>query len=208
MKILFGGTFDPIHNGHINLALYISQLFNQQVSYLPISGVPNYKSPPVANLEQRLAMLKLITQKYPQQITIDYNEANLTEYSPTVSTLRRLRKIYGDNEPFYFIIGGDSLVTLDIWDEWEELFKLTNFVVALRPDYPLDKMSEKLTQIVMPLITSQLCVQPAGSVLLTHFTPTSVSSTEIRRLVHTHNTIDGLVDEDINNYIRKNNLYL
>lgn len=207
MKILFGGTFDPIHVGHINLALYISELFNHQVSYLPISGVPNYKSPPIATLEQRLAMLDIIAKKHPKQITIDYSEANLTEYSPTVVTLRRLRKIYGNAEPFYFIIGGDSLVNLDIWDEWEDLFKLTNFIVALRPDYPMAQMSEKLARIVTPLITHEVQLQPHGSVLLTHFTPTSVSSTEIRKLVHNQNNIDGLVDEDIKSYILNNKLY-
>lgn len=208
MKILFGGTFDPIHIGHIKLARYVSQQFNCQVSLLPISGVPNYKKPPIANLEQRLAMLEIIAAKYPDEIKIDYSEAHLSEYSPTVNTLRRMRKNNPYNEEIYFIIGGDSLLSLGIWDEWKSLFSLTNFIVAMRPDYPLNNMTAELSKEISPRMTNNLnSLDKVGSIIITHFTPLEVSSTNIRQLCQLGQKIDALVDPEINTYIIKNNLY-
>lgn len=208
MKILFGGTFDPIHNGHIALARYISQQFNHHVSLLPLNGVPNYKKPPLASLTQRLAMLQLIANQYPEQIEIDYSEAGLTEYSPTVYTLQRLRQKYGNEMPFYFIIGGDSLVTLDIWDEWQKLFGLTNFIVAARPNYPLNKMSAELQQEVMPRITEDTQQRTAnGRIIMTHFEPIELSSTMIRAHVARQTSIAGMVDGKIQEYINEQQLY-
>lgn len=208
MKILFGGTFDPIHIGHIQLARYVSQQFNCPVSLLPLSGVPNYKKPPLATLEQRLSMLEIIAAKYPHEITINYSEAQLNEYSPTITTLRRMRKNELITEKIYFIIGGDSLLSLEIWDEWKSLFGLTNFIVAMRPDYPLHNMTEELAKEVSPRITDNInSSSPVGSVIITHFTPQEVSSTNIRQLCQLGQNIDTLVDPEINTYIIQNNLY-
>lgn len=207
MKILFGGTFDPVHNGHIALAKYISDQFNHVVSLMPLSGVPNYKKPPQASLKERLDMLEIIANKYSKQINIDYNEANLDTYSPTVFTLRRLREIYGNDEPFYFIIGGDSLVSLDIWDEWNELFELTNFIVATRTNYSLDKMSSQLKNVALPRITKKQVLKPHGSIIMTHFDPIDISSTDVRKKILYNQPIDNLIDSDIEKYIKTHNIY-
>lgn len=209
MKILFGGTFDPLHNGHLDLALQVSQQFQHPVSLMPLSGVPNYKAPPIATIKQRLQMLEIVQQEYPAQLAIEYNEAKLTEYSPTVFTLRRLRKIYGNDEPMYFIIGGDSLVSLDkYWDEWQNLFGLTNFIVAMRPDYDLSLMSEQLSQQVTPRITKQCnSMLPSGEIIMIDFAPHPVSSTIIRNELKQNNNVDKFIPQSINNYIIKNQLY-
>ncbi len=94
-------------------------------------------------------MLEIIQNKYPNNFTINYSEANLTEYSPTIITLKRLAKESGQIQPTGFIIGGDSLLTLDsCWDNWQELFEYTNFIVAMRPNYDLSKISMQLTQFI------------------------------------------------------------
>lgn len=208
MKILFGGTFDPIHIGHIQLARYVSQEFKHPVSLLPLTGVPNYKQPPQASLQQRLAMLEIIAAKYPDEIQIDYSETHLTAYSPTVTTLRRMRKNELTPEVIYFVIGGDSLVTLDIWDEWRYLLKLTNFIVAMRPDYPLSKMSPQLATELLPRInTTTSAINAVGEIIITHFTPLEVSSTQIRQCCYLGQEINQLVEPEINHYITQNNLY-
>lgn len=208
MKILFGGTFDPIHIGHIQLARYVSQQFKHPVSLLPLTGVPNYKQPPQASLQQRLAMLEIVAAKYPDEIQIDYSETHLTEYSPTVTTLRRMRQIELIPEIIYFVIGGDSLVTLDIWDEWRDLLKLTNFIVAMRPDYPLSKMSPQLAKELLPRInTTMNTINAVGEIIITHFTPLEVSSTQIRQCCAGGQEINQLVEPEINHYITQNNLY-
>lgn len=208
MKILFGGTFDPIHIGHIQLARYVSQQFKHPVSLLPLTGVPNYKQPPQASLQQRLAMLEIVAAKYPDEIKIDYSETQLTEYSPTVTTLRRMRQNELIPGIIYFVIGGDSLVTLDIWDEWRDLLKLTNFIVAMRPDYPLSKMSPQLAQELLPRInTTTSAINAVGEIIITHFTPLEVSSTQIRQFCYLGQEINQLVEAEINHYITQNNLY-
>ena len=208
MKILFGGTFDPIHIGHIQLARYVSQQFKHPVSLLPLTGVPNYKQPPQASLQQRLAMLEIVAAKYPDEIKIDYSETQLTEYSPTVTTLRRMRQKELIPEIIYFVIGGDSLVTLDIWDEWRDLLKLTNFIVAMRPDYPLSKMSPQLAAELLPRInTTTNTINAVGEIIITHFTPLEVSSTQIRQCYAMGQEINQLVEPEINHYITQNNLY-
>lgn len=208
MKILFGGTFDPIHIGHIQLARYVSQQFKHPVSLLPLTGVPNYKQPPQASLQQRLAMLEIVAAKYPDEIKIDYSETQLTEYSPTVTTLRRMRQNELIPEIIYFVIGGDSLVTLDIWDEWRDLLKLTNFIVAMRPDYPLSKMSPQLAQELLPRINNTTsAINAVGEIIITHFTPLEVSSTQIRQFCYLGQEINQLVEAEINHYITQNNLY-
>lgn len=207
MKIFFGGSFDPIHNGHTALANAIAGLFNTEVSLLPISGVPNYKLPPKATVKQRVEMLQIICANLPN-INIDYTEINLHEYSPTIYTLERLRKLYGDTEEFYFIIGSDSLLNLEIWDEWTRLFDYTNFIVAMRPDYNIQKISPSLHQVIHHRITHDINQRAKyGKIIFVPFTPTDISSTQIRELIKKGSDISDLVDPQIHQYIIKNNLY-
>lgn len=208
MKIFFGGTFDPVHCGHIKLALQVNDEFKYKVNLLPLGGIPNYKSLPEAALADRLAMLKLVKNKYPHQIDIDYTEAANPAYSPTYYTLKHLRSVYGFDLPIYFIIGGDSLISLDTWDNWLELFSLTNFIVAMRPDYPLQKMSKSLTEMVMPRLQSKLkTAQPYGQIIVIDFAPLLISSTKIRQLCKDGKNLDNLVTPEVANYIYTHSLY-
>lgn len=206
MKIFFGGTFDPIHNGHIKLALHISNELNSIVSLMPNSGTPNYKPKPMANEFDRLSMLNIIAKKYPNNIDIELNEVEQKHYSPSVETLQRLRKIYGNTTPFWFVIGGDSLINLDSWDEWKKLFTLTNFIVAMRPNYQLSLAKSNLQNEIQERLIQNLDTQPFGKIYLTDFAPINISSTEIRNNLITSN-VNSTLDEDVYKYIIKNNLY-
>lgn len=208
MKILFGGSFDPIHNGHIMLALQVAGEFNHPVSLLPLAGNPNYKAPPQATLQQRLEMLEIIINKYPEQLNIDYNETRLAEYSPSCFTLQRLRDIYGAQEEFYFIIGGDSLLNLNTWDNWQDLFMLTNFIVAKRPEYPFDNMARELQDEVLPRIAeANQTNSPAGKIIFSDFAPMDISSTAIREAIYNNQNLDQATDPDVYKYIIQHNLY-
>ena len=209
MKIFFGGSFDPIHIGHIKLALQIAQEFDEQVSFLPISGIPNYKTALKTSEEQRLAMLKLVCNKYPMSLNIDYNELDNKEYSPSYFTLQRLRKIYGINEPFYFIIGADSLSYLDSWDNWLDLFDLTNFIVAQRSEYSIEKLTLELQNVIVPRIIEfdKNNQTSAGKIIFSKFAPVQISSTKIRQMIIDIKNINCWLDEDVYKYIITNNLY-
>ena len=208
MKLILGGTFDPVHQGHIQLALHLAAKYQQVVSLLPLGGLPSYKATPQANLAQRLAMLELVVKAYPGQIEIDYSEAAQETYSPSYVTLHKLRQIHGTPLPIFFIIGGDSLLTLDSWDNWHKLFSLSNFIVALRPDYSLSAMSAELSKHVMPRMTNHADLkQPAGQIILTNFKPLAVSSSQIRHYCANQQAIDDLVLPEVADYIYTHNLY-
>lgn len=207
IKIFFGGTFDPIHNGHIKLALHINNILNAKVSLMPNSGTPNYKPKPLANEKMRLEMLEIIKNKYTTKIDIELNELEHKKFSPSVDTLRRLRKKYGENTPFWFIIGGDSLINLNTWDNWRDLFKLTNFIVAMRPKYQISDAAIELQNEIKFRLCNEISLKNSGQIYLTDFSPIDISSTEIRHNIMSSN-VNYLLDNEVYKYIINNNLYI
>lgn len=203
-KILLGGTFDPIHLGHIELALYIAKKFHCKVSLLPNNGKFNYKKQPVANTKQRIEMLELIQNKYSDYIDIDYTELNLEQYSPTISTLKRFHNQTYHKQSIYFIIGEDSLMGLDSWDSWQELFLYCNFICVPRSTI-VNNLN--LNPLIYDKITYSNSNVSNGAIIKIDFTPPNISSTEIRLKAHAKQDISSLVDDTTSTYIQKNNLY-
>jgi nicotinate-nucleotide adenylyltransferase len=205
--ILFGGTFDPIHNGHLALAAKLYEQFHQPITFMP-TAFPPYKTLPQATPQQRLEMLHLALQG-DQRFILDPSEINQTNYSPTYNTLISLRNKYGYQLPIFFLIGGDSLVTLDSWDSWRQLFDLTNFIVAMRPGYEVKHMLPELyAEFEARKTTDFTKLSPYGQFYLLDFIPMDISSTKIRLMVKTHQLLSGLVPVLVEKYIQQNNLYL
>lgn len=205
--ILFGGTFDPIHNGHLALATKLYEQFHQPITFMP-TAFPPYKALPQATPQQRLEMLHLALQG-DQRFILDPSEINQANYSPTYNTLISLRNKYGYQLPIFFLIGGDSLVSLDSWDNWHQLFDLTNFIVAMRPSYEVKHMSPELyAKFEAGKTTDFTKLSPYGQFYLLDFIPMDISSTKIRLMVKTHQLLTGLVPVLVEKYIQQNNLYL
>ncbi len=146
---LLGGTFDPVHNGHLAIAgLALEKMALARVLFIPAADPPHKKSPG-ASFRQRLAMLELalaadretctVVGGRQKNFAISLLEAELPVPSYTVDTLVALRQRMGEQE-FHFIIGGDSLLELHLWYRFRELLRLSNFIVAVRPGIPLDAM--------------------------------------------------------------------
>lgn len=205
--VIIGGTFDPIHNGHVLLAKTLYKTFEQPVVFVP-TAPPNYKEPPQTTAKERLDMLKLALNDDPHFI-IDTNEMFEQDYIPTVKSLKALREKIGYDRPIHFLIGEDSLVSLDTWDNWTELFNLTNFVVAMRPGYNLEQMSE---QLKLEFTRRTTCIiknlaVPYGQIYILNFTPHDISSTTIRNNCQQNLPIDQMVDPKVARYIKDNKLY-
>lgn len=208
MKILLGGTFDPVHVGHIALARHVSDHLQAKVSLMPLNGVPDYKKAPQATLSQRLDMLQMVCNKYPRQIDLELSETHLTEYSPSYFTLKRLRAAMPNNEVIFFIVGGDSFLSIDSWHHWQELFTLSNFIVAMRPEYDLWQMSPELNAVVQPLIVNRADYsKPYGQVVFTNFPPIEISSTAIRQACHNNDKFAQWLEPEIYQYIIQHKLY-
>ena len=205
--IIFGGTFDPIHNGHVTIANKLYELFGTPVTFVP-TAAPNYKAQPIASNQQRLDILKLALDADPRYI-IDEREIFADTYLPSYYSLTKLRDKVGKDIPIYFLIGGDSLLTLETWDNWQELFNLTNFIVALRPGFDLHKMPKVIQQEFDNRIVAKFADfnQPSGQIYLLELEPIDISSTQIRDKLAHGQTVNNLVPHKVADYIDSHKLY-
>lgn len=137
--LVFGGSFDPVHNGHVALVKhFVEKLQIQEVRIIP-AGQPWQKDTLVASAEQRVAMLALaFTGELAVPLFIDQQEIERAKHqvpSFSVDTLSNLRSELGPQAPLNLLIGADQLHNLATWKDWRQLFALANIVVAARPGY-------------------------------------------------------------------------
>src|SRR5436190_10787719 len=129
---LFGGTFDPIHFGHLRLATELAEGFGlEKVVFLP-AGLPYHRGREShANNEQRLTMVKLATQR-DARFDVDDRELRRDGNTYTYDTLAEIRKERGPDVPLVFLSGSDAFAQIDTWSRWTEIFDLAHFAVAIR----------------------------------------------------------------------------
>lgn len=187
MKIgILGGSFDPVHYGHIEMARYCKEKFNlDKIMFLPLGQAWHKKIS--ADRETRFEMLeKAISSEkdfYVSRIELDREG---TTY--TVDTLRQL-----DNKnEYYYIIGGDTLDSLHTWKDANEVFKLTKFIVIERKNAHTKR---------------SIAEEMGANVIFTDHTGLNISSTEIRKKVAEHEDISKIVPEEVKRIIEENGLY-
>jgi nicotinate-nucleotide adenylyltransferase len=205
---ILGGTFDPIHYGHLHIAqaLY-QQLHLQEVRFIPCKN-PLLGKKLIANVQQRLAMLQRALLPYPY-FSIDERELKRTTPSYTLDTLISLRQELGST-PLVFILGSDRLENLNHWHEWNDLIQYTHFVVVPRPchatSYPAAVQAFiKKFQVSDPMLLSQ---QAAGFLLITSIKPLAISATTIRAEIASGIQPAGLLPPTVLDYISQHKLYL
>ncbi len=139
--LVFGGSFDPVHQGHVAMVQHIAERFAvDEVRIIP-AGQPWQKAGLVATAEQRVAMLELaFTDTLKVDFIIDQQEIDRAKQqiaSYTVETLQNLRQQYAPQTAFILLIGADQFRNLSTWKNWQQLFQLAHIVVAARPGYSL-----------------------------------------------------------------------
>lgn len=196
---IMGGTFDPIHYGHLILAEYVLTEMNlDKIIFIP-SGIPHLKSyKKVSNKKNRLKMTELGI-KNNNKFEISTIEIDRHGNTYTVDTIKELNKKY-QNTVFYFIIGADSLFDLLKWKSIDKLFNICNFIVANRGGtYSLDKIEERIN-----LLKNEY----NAYIKLVHIPDIQISSSEIRNRIKNNKSIKYLLPEDVEKYIYKNNIYI
>ncbi|MBU0709119.1 MAG: nicotinate-nucleotide adenylyltransferase [Candidatus Omnitrophica bacterium] len=187
MKIgILGGTFNPIHLGHLILAEEAREKLGlERVIFVPAFLPPHKDNPDIASADVRLKMVKLAISgnKY---FSCSDTEIKRDGRSYTIDTLKEFKKIYAEDE-LYFIIGSDLLTYLDEWRELSEIIKMVKFIVATRPGYPLDK------------IPSYIQTMPIRAV--------DISGYEIRNCIKEGRSFRYLAPEAVHKYILKEKLY-
>jgi nicotinate-nucleotide adenylyltransferase len=209
---LFGGTFDPIHFGHLRLATELAEAFRlEQVLFVP-NGLPYHRGRSAhATDEQRLTMLKLATGR-DARFGVDERELRREGPTYTYDTLLELRRERGPDVPLVFLLGSDAFSRIDTWHRWTELFDLAHFAVAIRADDQnwFAKGPGAFPKEVWPRITlnlRELVGSPAGHVMTFSMTPLSISSTAIRAAASEGSSIRYLTPDPVVEYIRSHRIY-
>lgn len=205
---ILGGSFDPIHYGHLHIAQAVYQQLNlQEVRFLPCKN-PVIDKKIIATEQQRLAMLKLALQPFPY-FSIDERELHRTTPSYMVETLASLR-LEWDNMPLGLILGADNLACLDHWHQWKSLINYAHLLIVPRPDQTKTYSKKihtfvKKYQIQNSALLSQ---QSSGFLYLTHVKALPISATFIRKAIASGNPPVGSLPSTVLDYILEQKLYL
>ena len=208
---LFGGTFDPVHFGHLRLATELAEAFHlDQVLFLP-AGLPYHRGRSAhATNEQRLTMLKLATGR-DARFDVDPRELEREGNTYTYDTLAESRKERGPDVPLIFLVGSDTFAKIDTWHRWTELFDLAHFAIAIRADdtHWSSRGPGAFPKEAWPRITLNLreLAAPAGKIMTFAMTPLAISSTAIRALAGERASIRYLTPDPVVEYIRSHELY-
>ena len=199
---LFGGTFDPVHRAHIEGALAVSKVLGGATVRLIPNAVPPHRPQPRATAQQRLAMLELACQDWPE-LEVDDIELRRPQPSYSIDTLRHFRALIGQR-PLIFILGADSFASLDSWHNWREFATLCHLVVLPRPG-----AAEASTQVCQAFAASDskgLLSHPAGLRLMLTQPWLDLSATAIRDTLARGERCERL-PASVREYIEQQHLY-
>jgi nicotinate-nucleotide adenylyltransferase len=207
MICLYGGTFDPVHFGHLRTAIEVQQAVGiEQVHLLPC-GTPPHRGQPHASAEQRLKLLELAIADQTA-LTIDDRELRRDGPSFMVDTLRSIREDVAD-QPVCLVLGMDAFSGLESWHQWQAIPELAHLLVMQRPGSNWPDSGE-LSDWVKKRSTNDckaLFKQAAGLIVGVQVTQLEISSTRIRALLAADKSPRYLLPDAVLDHIQKNNWY-
>ena len=205
---LFGGTFNPIHNGHLRIATELAELLRVDVIRMLPCAFPPHRSNPQVTAEQRLAMLQAATANQPRLIADD-SELRRDAPSYSINTLQSVREQIAPQQPLFFCIGMDALNKINSWQRWQDLLQYCHIVVSSRPgavEPKVGPVADWLVQYRSDDLES-LQQKPAGNVYFCDLTMLDISSTTIRNKIARRDSINFLTPDAVVEYIQQHHLY-
>jgi nicotinate-nucleotide adenylyltransferase len=215
---LFGGTFDPIHNGHLQVAVDVMQLFSlDSIYFIPCAIQPQKSTDPVAPALNRVEMLRMALEGHPG-FAISEFEIQRGGPSYTIDTLRHFAATQPPGTRLFFILGIDAFLEIDTWKAYPRLFDLASFIVIARPgtDISPEQALRTAAGYTQRSISAQYrlddhggrLVHPARQpIYLAHVSQIDVASTHIRRSIRRGDSVRDRVNPDVVRYIEKKGLY-
>ena len=213
---LLGGTFDPVHYGHLAVAEHVLHTLDLDSIWFIPAALPPHKDghadgQNISSFTDRLAMLERAVAEYSSFVVSDI-EAKRLEPSYSIDTINILIRKIGDQADLFFIIGADAFLEIDTWKRYKDLPGLVSFVVISRPTYSPDKVGEVIRHNFPDYSFVQadetwVSSQNKGLFVLQHMEPVPISSTDIREKVREGKNIKGLIPAGVDDYIRKQCLY-
>lgn len=210
----YGGTFDPIHNGHIEIARAVVRNFDvEQLLFIPASRPPHKGSKAIACAYHRFAMAVLATLDEPR-VLVSTIELEAPERPYTFETIERLQSQFGEETSLFFVMGADSFEEINTWREPSWLISSTNLIVVTRPGHEIET-SHLEAGFRSKVIDLRSCDSDRPDrekmadprIYLTGYVNNQVSSTDIRQRARDGESIEGLVSPTVAEYIRKYDLY-
>ncbi len=201
---IFGGTFDPVHYGHLRSALEVKEIFGLTEVRLIPSAQPPHREQPAATALMRLHMLELAIKDQPG-LVIDTRELNRQGPSYMVDTLRSLRQEL-TNETLLLFIGSDAFNQLKTWHQWPYLFTFAHIVVMTRPGFSIQNLDDFFKSRLATGIT-ELANNGAGKLYFQQVTQLDISATAIRNKIAEQQNPGFLLPDNVIAYIRQHKLY-
>ena len=209
---IFGGTFDPIHYGHLRLAEEMRERVGLgEVRFIP-TGTPPHRGQPRVTAQQRAEMVARAIVGH-EGFVLDEREVRRAVTCYTVDTVRELRAELGESRPFCLLLGGDAFLQLHSWQHWRQLLDLTHVVVGCRPGFDI----EERLHTTPPTFQQQfqrrradlaaLPQQPGGQIALLTIPKLEISATDIRQRLAEGRTIRYLLPPAVADYIYQQHLY-
>jgi nicotinate-nucleotide adenylyltransferase len=210
---ILGGTFDPIHFGHLRLAQEVAdQLRLAEVRFIP-SGTPPHRAAPETPAADRLAMVRIAVAGNAL-FTVDPRESSSITPGYTVDTLTALRAEVGAAQSLVMILGADAFLDLATWSRWHQLFELAHVAVAYRPGFPVDTWQSRMPQPLAAEYNARLMhqpfsvhVAPAGGIVVVPIAELNISATMIRDSLRRGRNPRYLLPDSIYQYIQEHMLY-
>ncbi|MFW6132006.1 MAG: nicotinate-nucleotide adenylyltransferase [Candidatus Aminicenantaceae bacterium] len=211
---LFGGTFNPVHLGHLKAAEEVYKKFVlNRILFIPSYIPPHKKTGEIASPDHRYTMTKLAVSSYPY-FDVSSIEIKAKEKSYSIITLNKMKRIYPGTDIF-FILGVDAFLEIDTWKDYKKVIENCFFIVISRPGYEIDKAKqilgneykEKIIDVSQGVELTKDIISDF-SIFLYKFNALDISSTEIRKRIRKKLSIKKLVPENVEQYIIDNNIFI
>lgn len=205
---LFGGTFNPVHFGHLSIAKQMAELLQVQPMRMLPCALPPHREQPGVKAEQRLAMLRIALEG---QSVLKADDLELHRVGPsyTIDTLQLIRQEVGQQAPLFLCIGMDALTTINGWHRWQQLLDYCHIAVSPRPHWQLPSSG-----IVADWVNQHRCGDlvtlqnsASGYIYFCHIGMLELSSTAVRDNLKRGENITSMVPVGVVNYIKQHNLY-